>query len=595
MTDRSHPPNNRRGHRRWPVPAFFALVVLVVYQPLAMLDRLPRNVGDPAFVTWTLAWGARALTTHPSRWFDAPIFWPHHSTLAYSDPLIPLAPVYGVLHTVTGSWTVAVGLLAVALVALNLAATYALARRLTGRREAAVLAALVFGISDFALSQWGHIQLQAMGLIPLAFLLLLRLLDRGRLSDALGLGLLQGLMALTTASVALAWAVAAPVVVVVHVVSRLLHRSPAPWRVWRGLLIVAAVSFAVVAPTTRPYVELQRDAAFRRPVSPAFHLRALDLLTPSRHRQVLSGPTLPVTGRHTPEREYFPSLTALLLAGVGIVGIRRRRSRSGPRHADPHIRQDEGPESARRRHELALVAAAALVGLLVGLGPDIGGIPGPYRFLHEHVPGFAGLRVASRFAMVTVLGVAVLAGAGLARILRALRSSTARRVVTAAVLGAALFELAIPVKWKVLPNDGGTLAVYRALAARPAGAVVELPIADPRDGERWSTTEGPRMVYSTIDWHPRVNGYSGFVPPGYWADATVLGTFPAPCAVALARRLGVRWVVLHEGVRNGEPMLSGEEVARIVSSLPDASAIRYGDSWLVDLDLVGTAPCNTGA
>src|SRR2546425_383011 len=100
-----------------------------------MAHRLPRNIADPSFVTWTLAWGARSIRTDLGRVYDAPIFWPHHTTLASSDPGIALAPFYGLLHTISGSWTVSVGVVVVALVVTNLLATYALARRLTGRAD----------------------------------------------------------------------------------------------------------------------------------------------------------------------------------------------------------------------------------------------------------------------------------------------------------------------------------------------------------------------------------------------------------------------------------------------------------------------------
>jgi hypothetical protein len=64
----------------------------------------------------------------------------------------------------------------------------------------------------------------------------------------------------------------------------------------------------------------------------------------------------------------------------------------------------------------------------------------------------------------------------------------------------------------------------------------------------WGYVEAPRMLASTIDWHPRVNGYSGFTPANYSETVTLLNSLssgrPDPAALALLRRIGVRYVVI---------------------------------------------------
>jgi hypothetical protein len=77
---------------------------------------------------------------------------------------------------------------------------------------------------------------------------------------------------------------------------------------------------------------------------------------------------------------------------------------------------------------------------------------------------------------------------------------------------------------------------------------VELPVADISD-PRSPSIEAPRMVLSAVDWHPRVNGYSGFFPDGYGDVASQLNSLvnggPAsPDAVAVLRRLRIRYIVV---------------------------------------------------
>src|SRR5947209_3372399 len=95
-----------RFGRKLVLPAlFFAMTLLMLRpNPAELGNRIPGNTGDPALITWTLSWGAHALPAHPTSYLDANIFWPHRSTLAYADSLIPLAPFYGVAYGATGSW-----------------------------------------------------------------------------------------------------------------------------------------------------------------------------------------------------------------------------------------------------------------------------------------------------------------------------------------------------------------------------------------------------------------------------------------------------------------------------------------------------------
>ncbi len=102
-----------------------------------------------------MSWDVHALLTHPLHLFNAPIFWPRTLTLAYSDLMLPAAPIYGLLHTVTGSSVAALNLTILLLMVFTQATTYALAKRLTGRDDAAILAALAFTFSGYALATLG--------------------------------------------------------------------------------------------------------------------------------------------------------------------------------------------------------------------------------------------------------------------------------------------------------------------------------------------------------------------------------------------------------------------------------------------------------
>jgi hypothetical protein len=92
------------------------------------------------------------------------------------------------------------------------------------------------------------------------------------------------------------------------------------------------------------------------------------------------------------------------------------------------------------------------------------------------------------------------------------------------------------------------------------------------------------MLYSSIDWHPRLNGYSGYFPPTYVSDADVLSGFPNAASLELLRERQIRYVILHVGYENGFPVLSPAQAAAMISALPTgATATHVGNSWLIDL------------
>jgi len=236
-----------------------------------------------------------------------------------------------------------------------------------------------------------------------------------------------------------------------------------------------------------------------------------------------------------------------------------------------------------------LVIAFGVTALILAVGAFAGGLWTPWRFFYDHVPGFAGIRVTARLAAVSLLAGAVLAGVGIDALLKLLPHPIVRIAVTAVACIVVLAELAGPLSWTTLPSDASTLSVYHALSHRPAGAVVELPIADPMtDTNRWSFTEPSRMVWSTIDWHPRLNGYSGYESPTYSADADLMATLPAAPAFSRLRQLHVRYMILHTGMQSGYPMFTDAQAQAILAGLPPgASVSRYGPNDLVDLGISG--------
>jgi hypothetical protein len=260
---------------------------------------------------------------------------------------------------------------------------------------------------------------------------------------------------------------------------------------------------------------------------------------------------------------------SLLLIG-GALGARRLLRRTAtPLPGLGGLRRLGGP------HAAGCYVGLTVVGVLCTFGPTLWVFERPvaeplYHLLYKWVPGFSGLRVPSRFAVLAITGLAVLAGYGAAAVAARLPGRAARRA-TLAVLGglAAVEAWAVPLPLVTAPPRPGPGDRWLATAPAP-GAVVVLPLF--RDVHR----EAARLLGSTTHWRPLVNGYGGFFPPEYLDTVETLNTFPSEPAVARLRTLEVRYVVVSLGQYGREARARMEAGLKILPpGVVEAAALEH--------------------
>ncbi len=515
------------GGREWlGVVLFYAAAAIALTWPLAARPfshlAAPVGPGDPYLNLWILGWDLRTISLDPlalvtGRIFNANIFFPAAGTLAYSDHLILQAillwPVLAVTRNLTFCYN---ALLFLSFVASSLA-MHAFARSVTGSRAGALAAGLAWGFFPFRFAHLLHLQLQSLYFLPLAFLFLHRLVAGRRRRDAVWLGVIAGLQAISSVYWALAAAVALGVGAVVLAI------AVGRWRsvpLLRRLVLAAVVGVLVAAPFVWPYWVVQRREGFSRNLYEAAQHSAV----PRSYLRVPPGNLLyggtgwlrPVSetgraAREGPEQELFPGFVLAALAGFGFVRSWRRDSRP-----------------------LALaMASVAAAGFALSLGPD--GVRSVYAWLHGHLFGFQAIRAPARFGVLVAFGLAVLAAAGVRELLA---SSGSRRsaVLSACLIGALGLEF-VNVPLPTVPAPPASSPVARWLRAAPGpGAVLYLPL----DADSGNT---PAMLDSLTHGRRIVNGYSGQRPPFFMGLVDTLSRLPSPESLWTLRDLGVRFVV----------------------------------------------------
>ena len=480
---------------------FCALAVAWTW-PLAarMSWRIPHDPGDPLLVTWMMWWNTQAVPL-TAAWWDAPIFFPLRGAFALSEHVLGMTIVTTPIQLAGGSALFAYNAALLFSFALSGFFAFLLVRQLTGSTPVAFCAGLAYGFAPYRASQLSHLQVLTSQWMPLALYALHRYLDTPRMALLVLFGaavLIQGLshgyyiffFAVLFAGW-LAWFV--------------------DWRQTprRGLAIIAAyiVASLPLVPILWTYREVQGRLGLSRSLPEILQYSA----SFDAFRNV--PPMLafwPDGKAQTGENYLFTGVTVVALFFVGIIVAIARADRGPLRRGflqrAPAARSgvDDLRDQRRSRPPFTFYALATLLMYALAMGPAPPGsglraLAHPYTLL-IWLPGFTGLRVAARFAMLGVLCLSTAAGLALHRITM-LWPRAQRLVIPLALAGIVVDGWMHPMPLGVPP---GRLE----LPSIPHAAILELPADDAR-------VSIAAMYRSMTHGYPVINGYSGYTPPHY--------------------------------------------------------------------------------
>jgi len=484
--------------------AFCALAIFWTWPVAATLaSRVPHDPGDPVLNIWILWWNAQ-VTPLTDAWWNAPMMWPMPGSMALSEHLLGLSLVATPLQVAGVNAIAAYNVCLLLTYALSGFFAFLLGRRLTGSTFAGVCAGLAFGFSPYRASQLAHIQVLSSQWMPLALLGLHAYVASGARRWLVVFGVAWLLLALSNGYFLLFF----PILI-------------SAWLAWfvdwrqapgRGLAIVAAWMAASLPllPVLLKYREVHEHLGLTRTVAeirefsaiPASFLHPAPLM-----RFWREGPA------DNYEQYLFTGVTVVLLALAGLALFLIRRTR--------------GEVSAGRAPIVFYVAATVLMWVLAlgpgGEGQEPASLARPYSWLLA-LPGFSGLRVSSRFAMVGTLCLAVAASLATAQIAKLTPLAGRWRAFAGAVVLAGLVVDGMTRAVPVVPPPGKMI-----LPGSQQAAVLELPI----DNTDISVAAMYRSIFHR---QPLVNGYSGHFPPHYHVLSLSLWRGDASGLFYLARR-----------------------------------------------------------
>ena len=516
------------------------VIASVAYAALTFLMALPfslhpgsqvvADLPDTHLYIWTLAWDAHAFLHQPIAIFDANIYYPFANTLAYSENLIGSAFLAAPIIWLTGNMVLAMNLTAFITCMLCGTGAFLLARRLHVGLAGAFICGLIFAFAPPRFFRLGQLHLTAVQWLPFCLAFLHSYLERGMRRDLLLAIACFSLQALSSGHGAVYLLLSILALLGWHVA----FGEKIAIRKWLG--DVGAAGAYLLSPAVwvmLPYRIAQSEAGLRR----TYQTDALPgiesfLASPSRFHLAMHARFF---GHVTKEAEayLFPGLVVLVLAAVAIT--------SWP------------PRRRLRDNMIAFYFLIAVLSTLMFVDRPFE----LWRYVYW-LPGFNFIRVPSRFIILTMLALAVLAGMGFDRL-------AARLSRRAAAIGFVAIAALLLGEYSSYPFAGVSYrvdvpAIDRWLDTQPKPFVVaEVPVPSPGNLGALERQQTQSMLHSTAHWQKTIHGYSGIRRPYHDQLYLDLTAFPDANSISSLREAGVTYVVVHTNEYEGDRWRAVEE------------------------------------
>lgn len=477
---------------------FYTILSILFTYPVAFSINKIAGHGDAFWFLWDFWSFKKAVLNLSNPYYTTDIFYPTGVSLAFSDvsPFnaiisIPLQHFFGLIATYNLIWILTF--------ILSGFGTFLLAKYLTNNTKASFLSGLIFMFCPYHFAHaLGHMNLTSIEWIPFYVLFLIKITRENKKTNALYAAFFLVLIAMTS-NYYLIYMCSFTLLYLIYY--GLVDKSLINKDFIKNFLIMT-ISFVVgFSPflyiMSKEMLLSKSDYMYQG----GFEIYSADLLaffTPTIFHPIFKDLASPINSNFTgniAEFTVFAGYTVLILSIIAILKIKTK--------------------------EIKFWALSAITFFILCLGPilhvngvtnfSLGGhffnIPLPYQIL-MHIPVFSMARVPSRWDVLVMLSLAILAGHGLNLILGIIKSkspckSGKESVIFIIISCLVLFEfLAVPFQ-PFQMSSAEVPAIYRLLANETDDyAILEVP----------ESAVAYYMYFQTIHGKKLVNGYVSRTP-----------------------------------------------------------------------------------
>lgn len=515
----------------------YTVITIILTYPLIMHVGDGLEQGDPALNTWILAWDVHSILTDPFNLFNANMFFPFtHNTLTFSEHLFADMLVAFPIILTTHNPILAYNIILILSFIFSAYGTFSLINYYINDKYSAFIGGVIFAFCTIRFAQIGHLQFLTVQWLPFALLYLDKFLHKENYYDLILLYIFFILQVLSSWYLAFYTAITLSIyglclfTINEEVRRNLFQRS---FQLKSVIFIISAI--IVIAPFAFPYLQVAQEYGFTRTLDEVSYFSANlgdYFLTPINNLVYGKMSEQFQINRNVSEHSLFPGLTAVILALYGLCCIKKFKITSEDKIGLIYT----GSERQNIYLFILFLTFILSLGSPLHFYHYIINIDLPYKFLYEYLPGFKSMRVPSRFGIIVMLALSILASYGVAKIIR---FRNHKFLISFFIVVLIITEnLYIPWSWGTKPIDDKVPEVYKWLS-NDAGnfSIVEIPVG--------RITDSKYLYYSTYHWKYLVNGYSGFVPQGYLDIINILQNFPSNESIDILRSIGVKYIIIH--------------------------------------------------
>jgi arylsulfatase A-like enzyme len=500
------------------------------------------RLSDYRAAVWSVGRNARALSERPSELFDAPMCYPVENSLALHHPIVTPAALVLPFRWIDDDpvWLFNLALwLEVLLAAI---AMYWLISDWTGVRAAGIAAGLLFAFQPHRLDAPFHFFTHDNAWFLLALLFARRVFEHRRWRDGLALGVVAAPLVASSSYPFYAAAVAA-----VPVAVWLVWRSGWRWIPWPALALAALPLGLAASFILTPYLSMHGAELAGRPVQ---YFASWSWWLPGGRLfpgiAVVMGVVLAgVAGRRRALLEWVGDPRAVLMIAALLLAL---LAADGNRNAQfGELREHLAAAPAER--DPAATASLAL--------------PAFYTMARSWLPGLDVIRLPSALAYGSAQLLCVLAGLGMAALIRWVPGPRRRWVATGVVVFAfveVLWVLPRGPFWerfaafRMAPDASKVEAFAQLAALGNRGPVLEVPVAWDSLPYRFNTSSA-QVLLSAYHRRKTSSCRGSFTPEAVRSHERSAAELLGPRGAGRAREAGFTTLLVHHGSATGRAYL----------------------------------------